>query len=90
MSAVRIANQLQMMFTADGDVTYEAVERPIIAAGITSYDISRQVYSETTDITITLNPPYNPETGTTTLFDAHDTLAALAEAVTLFDSDESE
>lgn len=81
MADVTIAGQLSIMFTIQGRATYEVVESALVDAGFTEYQIARQVYADSTDVTLVLSSPYDPETNTQAPFVAQDTLEALTTAI---------
>lgn len=85
--AARIANQIQLMFTLDGPTSYESIESALVGAGFDNYDIARQVYADTTDVTVTLMPEVDAESGQVTPFDAHAALQALADAAEQFSAE---
>lgn len=81
---VVIAGQLNIMFTVAGNTTYDNVEAALIAQGFSDYQIARQVYSGSTDITVVLTAPTAPLTGVTIPFPAKDTLLKLSTAASHF------
>lgn len=84
-NGVVISNQLSVIFSLPGNnATYQVVEEALVGQEFTDYSISRQPYSDHTDMIVTLSPPLDPETNMPVPFDAEDALSKLATAAGAF------
>ncbi len=81
-AAVTIPGDLMITFMVGKEQNYAVIENALLAAGFGDFRISRTVWTNSTEVVITLSPP--TVLGIPTPFPAKDTLTKLATAVGKF------